>query len=130
MQLDIGLLVACFTLPAPAGSSASGYCIVRTLQQMDVLGQVIKNKYDCPLLSMTNLLYCIPSNSVSHSVSVVHECTDYCIFVNNSGRLHTRRIEHESVESSFSFFKHDLSNKKCIALTFTVLMFNHCHFCH
>ena len=97
MQLDIGLLVACFTLTAHAGSSASGYCMVRTLQQMDALGQVIMNEYDCPLLSMTNLLYCIPSNSVSHSISVVHECTDYCTFVNNFGSLHTRRIEHESV---------------------------------
>lgn len=82
--------------------------MIRPLQYMDALGQPILNEYDCPILSLTNLLYCIPSHCVSHAVSVVHECTHTCTFVSSST---TKKIEHEDVQSSFSLFKHDWSNK-------------------
>lgn len=88
--------------------SVSSYCLVRLLDYMDLLGEQILNEYDCPLLSMTNLLYCIPSNSVIQAVSVVHECTSSCTFVQAST---SRRVEHEVVDSTDILFKHDLSNK-------------------
>ena len=75
---------------------------------MDALGQAILNEYDCPLLSITNLLMCISSHCVSHAVSVVHECTHTCTFVPSSGN---KKIEHERVELSLPSFKHDWSNK-------------------
>ena len=103
--------MACFKVQDHRSTGDSDYCMVRTLQCMDVLGQQIMNEYDCPLLSMTNLLYCIPSTSVSHAVSVAHECTDSCLFVNSSVEVPFRRVEHESVESSFPLFKHDFSSK-------------------
>ena len=75
---------------------------------MDALGQRIVNEYDCPFLSMTNLLYCVPSHTVNHAVSVVHECTHTCSFVNCSA---SKRVEHEDVQLPYSSFVHDWSNK-------------------
>ena len=71
--------MACFKVQDHGSTGDSDYCMVRTLQCMDVLGQQIMNEYDCPLLSMTNLLCCIPSTPVNHAVSVAHECTDSCL---------------------------------------------------
>ena len=87
--------MACFKVQSH-GSNID-YCMVRQLQHMDLLGEQIMNEYDCPLLSMTNVLYCIPSNTVSQAVSVVHECKDTCSFVQTSVR---RNIENEVVKSS------------------------------
>ena len=82
--------------------------LTRQLEYMDVFGQQITNEFDCPLLSMTNTLYCIPSKSVNHAVSVVHECTNSCTLVTSSV---SRIIEHEHIESSLIIFKHDFCNK-------------------
>lgn len=82
--------------------------MVRPLEKMDLLGEQMMNEFDCPLLSMTNVLYCIPSNTVSQAVSVVHECTNSCTFVKTSV---IRNVEHEAVESSDIIFKHDFCNK-------------------
>ena len=75
--------------------------MVRPLEKMDLLGEQMMNEFDCPLLSMTNVLYYIPSNTVSQAVSVVHECTNSCTFVKTSV---SRNVEHEAVELSDIIF--------------------------
>ena len=105
MTDDIGLLVGCFR------DGDASYCLVRPLQQMDLHGTAITNEYECPILTLTDLVYCIPSNSIYHSVSVIHECSHTCTFNNTS--LASRRMEHENVHLSRSqlLYNHDLSNK-------------------
>ncbi len=99
MTDDVGLLVGCFH----DSESDASYCAVRLLQYMDVT-----NEYDCPILTVSDLVHCIPSTSVCHSVSVIHQCTCTCNFITN---VVPRRIEHENIHSSQLFYQHDLSNK-------------------
>lgn len=75
---------------------------------MDVNGENILNEYDCPVLSLTDLIYCIPSQCIKHSISVVHECTTTCTYVTN---CISNVIEHETVQTASLIFKHDWKNK-------------------
>lgn len=81
--------------------------MIRPLPIRGCSGQPILNEYDCPILSITNLLY---SHRVSHAVSVIHECTThmYVCIIN-------KRIEH--VQLSFP------SLVKQNVLMFIVLMY-------
>ena len=74
---------------------------------MDSMGDNLLNEYDCPILTMTNLIYCIPSSSVHCSVSVVHECTDSCVFVSDNV---CKDVEHEKVSIAQLCYHHDWSN--------------------
>jgi hypothetical protein len=97
----VGLLLACFS----DCKHHATFCLVRVLQPVD---NQECNEYDCPILSMSNLIYCIPAKHVYHSVSVVHECTNSCSFVTTSIQ---KRIEQEDVCVSQLTFSHDWSNK-------------------
>ena len=99
----MGLLLACFEVC----KDHQAICLVRTLEVMDNMGEQLLNEFDCPLLSMTNLCYCIPSASICHSVSVVHECTHTCTF---TSILVSKQVEHESVELVQKYYQHDWSN--------------------
>lgn len=101
-SLDVGLLLACF------GDCEQHvtHCLVRPLQPVD---RHELNEYDCPILSMSNLIYCIPAKCVHHAVSVVHECTNTCTFVINSTR---QRVEQEDILCvSQLTYTHDWKNK-------------------
>ena len=74
---------------------------------MDNMGENILNELECPLLTLTDIVYCIPSGSISHSVSVVHECSNTCVFLSS---MASRRLEHETVSSSQLCYHHDWSN--------------------
>ncbi len=88
MTDDVGLLVGCFH----DSESDASYCAVRLR------------------MLLMSMIHCIPSTSVCHSVSVIHQCTCTCNFITN---VVPRRIEHENIHSSRSqlFYQHDLSNK-------------------
>ena len=75
---------------------------------MDINGEYIYNDYDCPILSLTNLVYCISSEHILQSVSIIHECTTTCVFVTKSV---SKRVEHEDVNTSSLAYDHDWSNK-------------------
>ena len=83
------------------------YSLVQSLQSMDLFGETVSNEYDCPLYSLSKLIYCIPSKHVCHSVSVVHECTNTCTFVT---KLVPKKLEHEDVNISSLIFEHNWSN--------------------
>ena len=99
---DIGYLVGCFH--AVQGS----YCIVRPFQYMDVGGEAISNEFDCPIVTVTDLIYCISSVTVCSAISVVHKCTASCVFNTN---MASRRVEHEDILLPQLLYQHDLSNK-------------------
>jgi hypothetical protein len=98
--VSIGLLLNCFSVREDGLS----YSVVRPL---DSMGENLLNEYDCPILTMSNLVYCIPSTSVLYPVSVVHECNNSCVFV--SGII-SRAVEHEKVDSAQLCYHHDWSN--------------------
>ena len=75
---------------------------------MDVGGETISNEFDCPILTVTDLIYCIPSVAVCTAISVVHECTSSCVFKAN---MASRRVEHEDIQLPQLMYQHDLSNK-------------------
>lgn len=116
MQSDsVGLLLACFKEHAYGVS----YAIVQLLQFMDNLGEIIINEFDCPLLMLSSLVYCVLASHVDHSISVVHECTDSCKYVTGQG---AKTIEHENVTISQLSYKHDYSNNM---YCFNVYCMNH-----
>lgn len=95
------LLVACFK---DCKYSAS-YCLVRPMHFVDdSSGGNVLNEYDCPLLTITNLVLLL----IHHSVSVVHECTTSCTITQSSVPA---RLEHENVQVSGVLHEHNFCNK-------------------
>lgn len=100
-QVQYGLLMAC------AAKEHTWFCLVRVLEQVQLNSEPISNDYDCPLLTMTNSVLAIVPSMVRMAVSIVHECTDTCIFVRCQ---RTRRLEREDVSTNSLVFRHDLCN--------------------
>ena len=67
----------------------------------------IVNDYDCPLLELTNELHVVESSTVIREVSVVHECTSSCKYIDKSSSIN---IERESVSCNQLVLEHDYSN--------------------
>ena len=69
----------------------------------------IIDEFDCPLLALTNTVHLVPPNSIHVAVSIMHQCTNTCKFVETAI---TRRIEREQVDvhNHSLVFKHDWSN--------------------
>ena len=97
LQVDVGTLAACFT----AVQEGTSYCMVQLFQPMDSAGTPLHNEFDCPLLQLTNVFYCVPSDCINMSVSVIHECTNSCVF-QHQDRL--RRYERELIADKNAVF--------------------------
>ena len=54
----------------------SPFCIIREFHDM-----AVANEYDCPLLTLSLDLRIIHSNTVTTALSICHECTDSCVFI-------------------------------------------------
>lgn len=101
---SFGLLLACFY----DSRSRASYSLIRLLQKVDSFGVIVNNEFDCPLLTLTDLVYLIESISIHYAVSVVHECNNSCTYVTSSV---TTVIERETITKSVLSFKHDPSNR-------------------
>lgn len=75
---------------------------------MDALGEHIVNEFDCPLMTMSNILYCIPSKWILHAVSIVHECSNTCLY---STTTTSERVEQIDIQTSKLTLTHDWTNK-------------------
>ena len=73
-------------------------------------GQDIMDDKDCPVLLLSNLLYCIKSIQVLKPVSIVHECGQGCSLRKR------RRIERQEMETSSLVHWHDFKNNKMFVL--------------
>ena len=100
MQVDIGLLAACFKVPGQG--YASCYCTIQLYEEMNSFGSGFFNEYDCPLYTLTDTFRCVSSDSICQTVSVLHECTSSCLF--------ETQVERETVTSNTLVFEHDYSN--------------------
>ena len=82
-------------------------CIVQLMERMEVAGDYITNSFEYPLLSLTSTLCCIHSEHIDVAISVVHECSDQCIFVTSD---FSRTVEREQVVHSALTFQHDYTS--------------------
>lgn len=109
---DVGVLVKCFQVQ---GIGSKGEMHDTTLHYQTAVSydgcwtcHPKINEYDCPILSLSDLLYTLKSTCILKAVSVMHECTSNCVIEKSS---YDRAVEHESVSYSQLVLKHDWSYK-------------------
>ena len=83
------------------------FCIVQLFQQMDAFGVPLTNEFDCQLYQRTTLFRCVSSQCISHSVSVIHECTPTCVFKHVTT---TTSVERHPVDVHKLAFQNDFAN--------------------
>ena len=104
IQMQYGILLATFKR-----NDGSVHCLVQGFQKLETTdGQAIKNSYDCPLLELSRTIFCTPSSNVRRAVSLVHECSDSCAFLETTAVDNVER-EEVSIQSKL-LFKHDWQN--------------------
>ena len=103
LQMKYGFLLACCKT-----TDGRCVCILRGLEAMvSPLGTAVTNEYDCPLLMLSNTVFTVKATEVLKDVSVVHECTESCQFVE---RAVPRNVEREDVSVSRLEFEHDFDS--------------------
>lgn len=81
-------------------------------------GQPILNSYNCPLLTLMPSFSLINTAHIDSesAVSIMHECTDSCKFVD---LCTTRTVERENVTTNTLKFEHDYNNSMhCLNIYF------------
>ena len=99
MQAVLGLLSGCYR-----SKDLKSYCILQLFERM----QGITNSYDCPLLELTNALLVVESKFIVREISVVHECTASCKYVEKHSPI---TVERELFNCNQLVFEHDYSNQ-------------------
>lgn len=89
-------------------------CLIRGLEAMvSPLGPPILNEFDCPLLSLSHTIFTVNSTGIKKAVSVVHNCTDTCRFIDVNCFRH---VEREDVTIKRLEYKHDYSGNLMFCL--------------
>lgn len=70
-------------------------------------GDIVTNDYDCPMLKASEDMYIANSEDILTDISVIHQCTKKCIFIQLSA---TSIVEREAIQKSNLVFKHDFTN--------------------
>ena len=96
-----GLLLTCVTL------DNTTYCILQELELQQVMGFIVHNEQDCPLLTLTKTLCVVPSSAVITHISVIHQCTSTC---NITTQPFTIEREREQLSNEKLVHYHDFSN--------------------
>ena len=87
-------------------------CIIQKFEMMELDGNPIQNSYDCPLLTLLPTLHFVSTAHVHSAVSIVHECTEACTFVELPS---THSVEREDVSTTNLVYQHDFdSHLMCI----------------
>ena len=86
----------------------SSYCIIQLLEPETAIPQgCILDEFDCPLLTVVDFFYVIPSSSFCAAVSVVHKCTTTCSFVEKTA---SAVVEGCDTSVNRLVFVHDWTN--------------------
>ena len=80
---------------------------IRLFEAVKIGMEAVSNIFDCPLYDKTERYKTVEAANVLQQVSMCHECTDKCRFVQGN-RVTT--IEREAVNQECLVFKHDHSN--------------------
>ena len=82
-------------------------CIVRGLEAMvSPLGIPITNEFDCPLLCLSRIIFTTTSSDIVKAVSIVHECTETCQFIDTDC---SQQVEREDITMTRLEYKHDFT---------------------
>ena len=101
--MKYGTLLACFKT-----TDGRCVCVLRGFEAMESpLGTAVTNEYDCPLLMLSNVVFTVTAREVLKDISVVHECTQSCKFVE---RAVPRKVEREDIPVCRLEFEHDLES--------------------
>ena len=98
LQMDHGRLLGCFSM------FGSRYCLVRLSEAITTDEATVLTVH---LSTLLTLFIVCPSTFVSHSVSIVHQCTDSCKI---SRRDTIYQVEQEQLELPSLVYTHDWSN--------------------
>ena len=84
-------------------------CVIRGLEAIvSPYGIPITNEYDCPLLSLSHIIFTTKTSEVLKGVSVIHQCTETCQFIDKECG---RNVEREDICLSRLEYQHDFSGK-------------------
>ena len=78
-------------------------------EELSDTGEKLENQMNCPLLSLSKILIAVPTTSVLSLASIIHECTNTCIFRRQPTK---HRIEQEEVDIDSLQYIHDNRNNK------------------
>ena len=112
------MLLACFS------KDNCCYCLVREMEVINITNVPATNDFRCPLLFMTSRINTINSLSVITLASIIHKCTDKCVFAQTTT---THRVECENIETQKLTLNHDYTNS-CYCLK-SVILFIELVFC-
>ena len=65
--------------------SGSRYCLIRLLEEIRTDETTLLNSFDCPLINLTNIIYCVPS--IPLSVILFHLYTNVLIAAKCQGGM-------------------------------------------
>lgn len=102
-QPQYGHLKACIQMTEGPGE----YCIVQYFHQMESNNQPLLDDKDCPILLLSDIFMCIPSDRILTPVSIVHECDAKCTLQMRRKRVQTER---QQCEVNSLVLIHDYSN--------------------
>ena len=89
-------------------------CSICSLKAMvSPLGTPILNEFDCALLSLSHTIFTMNSMGIKKAVSVVHNCTDTCRFIDMDCPRH---VERQDVTIKRLEYKHDFSGNLMFCL--------------
>ncbi|SMN02232.1 hypothetical protein SPONN_626 [uncultured Candidatus Thioglobus sp.] len=87
IKVEYGLLVASVSLQ----QSREQYCLIQMLEPVCVDNEPITDNLECPLLTLSNNFYAVQPQCIQTSISIVHQCTHTCTFIDKSSSLHVER---------------------------------------
>ena len=83
------------------------YCVLKPFEKIQIGGTYIMNDVECPLLELQSRIIVVRSESVVESVSIIHQCTPACSFVQVK---RPKVVEREEIEQLTLFYKHSNKN--------------------
>ena len=83
----MGRLVSC----VEEISTKQSFCIIKKMDLCTAGNIPIMNELDCPLIEESHRYEVIPSVSVLHSISILHECGTSCTLQTSLKDMHGKR---------------------------------------
>ena len=90
-----------------SGSTGAALCVVQGFENMASVYGPILNDWGCPLLNLSNYIFTTSALNIRCSVSIVHECSGNCTFLEE---VVAQTHEREEIQHKVLRFKHDWSS--------------------
>ena len=81
--------------------------MVRVFELVTVMGEVLLNEFECPLLEKRLRYVTIKSSNIIDLVSIAHECTHTCTYATNT--IHSTVEREDTTQQSLTFCHNTLN---------------------